>query len=85
MLKAIGKYKPYPTFTVPKFTPNSRNNWCSIVKSKLKVFARYSVLHNDVTGTLTESLANNHPEEDLSLSDIFLKAMDASTKFLFTV
>ena len=47
--------------------------------------ARYSVLRGDVTGTLTEALANIHPEEDSSLSDIFPKVMDASTKSLFTV
>ena len=46
--------------------------------------ARYSVLHDDATGTLTEELSNIHPEEDSSLSDIFLKAMEASTRALFT-
>ena len=46
---------------------------------------RYSVLHNDANGTLTEALANIHTEEDPSLSDIFLKSMDASTKALFVV
>ena len=47
--------------------------------------ARYSILHNNVTGTLTEALANTHPEEDSSLSERLIKAMDASTKYLFTV
>ena len=49
------------------------------------MYARYRVLHGDVTGTLTEALSNIHLEEDLSLSDRFLKVMDASTKALFTV
>ena len=32
-----------------------------------------------------EALANNHPEEESSLSERFLKVMDASTKSLFTL
>ena len=47
--------------------------------------ARYSVLHDDITGTLTEALENTHSEEDLSLSDKFLKATEISTKALLTV
>ena len=46
---------------------------------------RYRVLHGSVTGTLTETLATVHPEEGSSLSDIFLKVMDTSTKALFAV
>ena len=46
---------------------------------------RYIVLHDGVTGTLTEALATVHPEEDLSLCDRFLEVMDTSTKSLFTV
>ena len=46
---------------------------------------KYIILNNDVTGTLTEALANNHPEENLSLSDRFLKAMDASIKSVFAI
>ena len=85
LLKEIVKDKPFPNLTVPMFTPNSRKNWCSIVKSKLKVCARYRVLHENVNGTLTEALATIHPEEDSSLSDRFLKVMDSSTKDLFTI
>ena len=47
--------------------------------------ARNSVLHDDVIGTLTEALANTHPGEYSSLSDRFLKVVDVSTKYLFTV
>ena len=85
LIKAIVKEKPFPTLTFPMFTPNNRKNWCSTVKIKLKVCSRYSILHEDATGTLTEELANNHPEEYLSLNDRFLKTMYASTKPLFTV
>ena len=85
LLKSIVKDKPPPTLTVPTFTHNRRKNWCSIVKIKLKVCSSYSVLHNNVTGTLTGALANIHPEEDSSLSEIFLKVMDAITEALFTV
>ena len=85
LLREIGKYKPYPTLTVPTFTHNKRKNWCSIVKSKLKLCPRYRVLHDNVPGTLTEALVTFHPEEDSSLSDRFLKVMDTSTKALFTV
>ena len=46
--------------------------------------ALYSALNGNATDTITEALANAHPEEKLSLSDRFLKAMDASTKALFT-
>ena len=45
----------------------------------------YRVLHDDVTSTLTESLANFHKEEDSSLSDRFIKVVDASTKSPFAV
>ena len=47
--------------------------------------SRYSILHDNVTVTLTEALVNTHPEEDSSLSDRLPKAMDASTKVIFTV
>ena len=83
--KAIVKYKPPPTLTVPTFTPNIRKNWFSILKSKLKVCAGYIVLHDNVTVTLTEALSTIHPEEDYSLSDRFIKVMDTSTKSLFTI
>ena len=43
----------------------------------------YRVLHDNVTVNLMEALATVHPEEDSSLSDRFLKFMDASTKSLF--
>ena len=51
----------------------------------MKVCARYSILHDNVTGTLTEALENIHPGYESSLSDIFLKLVDASTKAIFTV
>ena len=47
--------------------------------------ARYILLNYDVTITLTEALENIHPEEELSLSDIFLKVMDTSSKAHFDV
>ena len=47
--------------------------------------AKYSVLHDNVTGTLMEALANIHPEEDSSLIDRILKVVDNSTKALFAV
>ena len=43
------------------------------------------VLHDDDTCTLTKALANTHPEENFSLSDKLIKAMNASTKALFTI
>ena len=85
LLRAIGKDKLSPTLTVPTFTHNNRKKWLSIVKIKLKVCPSYIVLHDDVTSTLAEALVTVHREEDSSLSDRFLKVMDASTKALFAV
>ena len=85
LIKAICKDKSPPTLTVTTFTPNISKKLWSIVKSKLKVCARYSVRHDDATGTLTEALLNIHPEEDSPLSDIFLKNMYTKIRSLLTV
>ena len=61
LLKAIGKDKLSSTLIVPTFTHSNRNNWCSVVKSKLKVCPRYRFLHDDINSTLTDALATVHP------------------------
>ena len=56
-----------------------------MVKRKLNVFPGYRVLRDNVTGTHTEALATVHLDESSSLSDIFLKVMDASAKSILAV